>query len=208
MADRLATGIPALDRKLDGGLPRGGLSTLTAAPDSQSELLLSQLAIGQETAYISTERPASSVRTAMEDNGVNAADLTIYDVSCETPILDSIRYVREYVDQDLVVVDPVDVLEAAGHDQYREFLAELGNRMETTGGTAVLYGLVGGAIPAGRTLTTYMADVVLNLETTVEDESIRNRLTVPKFRGGAAFDESLRLELTERVGVDTSRDIA
>ena len=208
MGDRLATGIAALDRELEGGLPTGRVVLLTAPADSQAELLVSRIANGPDTAYLSSERPASSVRSAMETTDVSVDELTVYDVGTDTPILDSIRYLRESIDQELVVVDPVDALEGGGRDQYREFLVALGRQMDATDATALLYALDEPSTPTARTLTAYMADVVLNLETTVRDGTVYNRLTVPKYRGGAAFEESMRLELTERVGVDTSRDIA
>lgn len=206
--DRLGVGIPALDRELEGGFPRGSLVELTAASASQSELLLSRMATGRETAYLTTERPASAIRSSMRERGVGLEDLTIYDVGHETPVLDALQYVREQVDQELLIVDPVNPLEAADRDQYRRLLTTLARRMDATDGLALLYGIDGATVPDGRTVTTYMADVVLDLETTVEDGTVRNRLTVPKFRGGPAFTETMRLELTERVHVDTSRDIA
>jgi hypothetical protein len=53
-----------------------------------------------------------------------------------------------------------------------------------------------------------MADVVFSLDTRVSGESIENRLAVPKFRGGRALSETIKLELGDRVRIDTSRDIA
>lgn len=208
MSDRLGIGVQPLDRKLGGGLPTGSVVALTASPSSQSELLLSRLLAGHETAYLSTERTASAIRSALRARGVDLDALTIYDVGRETPVIDALQFVRERVDQELLIVDPVNRLEGGDEDQYREFLTALGRQVANTDATALLYGLSGPTIPEGRTLTTYMADVVVELETTVEDGTVENQLTVPKFRGGRAFEESMRLELTERVKVDTSRDIA
>lgn len=53
-----------------------------------------------------------------------------------------------------------------------------------------------------------MADVVFDLDTKIDGSEIVNRLAVPKFRGGRALDETIKLRLAERVSVDTSRDIA
>lgn len=208
MSGRLATGIPPLDRRLDGGLPTGRVGALFASPSSQAELLLSRLADGRETAYLSTERTASAVRTGLRDGDVDLDALTVYDVGRKTPVMDASRTVRERFDQELLVVDPVNRLERAGEDRYREFLTAVRRQVANAEATALLYGLAGPSTPEGRTRTTYEADVVLELETSVENGSVENRLTVPKFRGGRAFAESLCLELTERVRVDTSRDIA
>jgi DNA repair protein RadA/Sms len=50
--------------------------------------------------------------------------------------------------------------------------------------------------------------VIFDLRTTVTSAEIVNRLVVPKFRGGAALEEPLKLKLTDSVSIDTSRDIA
>jgi len=56
-------------------------------------------------------------------------------------------------------------------------------------------------------VTEQVADVIFDLRTTVTGTEM-NRLIVPKFRGGAALEEPLKLKLTDTVSVDTSRDIA
>ena len=53
-----------------------------------------------------------------------------------------------------------------------------------------------------------MADAVFDLETSVRGTDLVTRLSVPKFRGGSALTETIKLELTDTVAVDTSRDIA
>ncbi len=102
----------------------------------------------------------------------------------------------------------VDVLERCGSARYRNFLNELQTHMVNTGGVAVLHALDGRSVPDNRDLTEHMADVVFELRTGVKGSEIENRLAVPKFRGGAALDETIKLKLAERVTIDTSRDIA
>jgi hypothetical protein len=53
-----------------------------------------------------------------------------------------------------------------------------------------------------------MADIVFDLDTGVKGDRIENRLSIPKFRGGVAPNEVIKLELSEEVAIDTSRDIA
>jgi hypothetical protein len=47
-----------------------------------------------------------------------------------------------------------------------------------------------------------------NLNIEVNGDRIENRLAVPKFRGGRALTDIIKLELAESVSIDTSRDIA
>jgi hypothetical protein len=65
-----------------------------------------------------------------------------------------------------------------------------------------------GDAPTNRRYTEHMADVVFDLRTVVDGAEIENRLAVPKFRGGRAPEETIKLRLSEQVAVDTSRDIA
>ena len=53
-----------------------------------------------------------------------------------------------------------------------------------------------------------MADVVFGLRPAVGGAEIETRLAVPKFRGGSALEETIKLKMTEDVSIDTSRDIA
>jgi hypothetical protein len=53
-----------------------------------------------------------------------------------------------------------------------------------------------------------MADLILDLRTRINGTTLESHLAVPKFRGGRALSDTIKLELAERVRVDTSRDIA
>jgi hypothetical protein len=100
------------------------------------------------------------------------------------------------------------MLERVDGTRYRNFLNDLRNHMFNTGGVAVLHCLSSDHEPRLRTTTMHMADVVLDLATVVNGSDVETRLAVPKFRGGVALSETIKLELGERVRVDTSRDIA
>ena len=63
-------------------------------------------------------------------------------------------------------------------------------------------------MPSLRDTTEQFADVVFHLETDLSNDEVENRLSVPKFRGGRAPLESIKLDLVEEVTVDTTRDIA
>jgi len=50
--------------------------------------------------------------------------------------------------------------------------------------------------------------VVFDLDTEIRNAEVSNRLSIPKFRGGRAPADTIKLELAEEVSIDTSRDIA
>ncbi len=208
MNRRLPTGIDVLDRKLSGGIPAGSVVALTASPASQSELLLYELTVPRETLYLTTERSAAAVRDAIERTNAPAGTPEIEQIGGEAPLDQITRLMGTLPEGSTLIVDPVDALERREPARYRRFMNGLQTTMVNTGSIAVLHCLAGSEPPPRRDLTEYMADVVFSLDTTISGESIENRLAVPKFRGGRALGETIKLELAERVLIDTSRDIA
>ncbi|AUV81967.1 transcriptional regulator [Salinigranum rubrum] len=208
MSKRLPTGITVLDRQLDGGLPAGSIVFLGARPASQSELILYELTAARGTLYLTTARSVEAVRDALDRSSVQTGNPTVRDVDGDGPVDQAHRLIRGLPDEANLIIDIVDVLERVEPSRYRMFLNEVQTHMINTGGVTVLHGMKTDATPANRGLTEHMADIVFDLETNVKGSEIENRLAIPKFRGGRALDETIKLRLTEEVDVDTSRDIA
>ncbi|GGC56020.1 MULTISPECIES: RAD55 family ATPase [Haloferax] len=205
---RLATGIDVLDRQLGGGIPAGSIVLLAADPASQSELFLHELTTTRGTLWLTTIRSEQAVTDALERNPVPTGNPTVRDVGGDAPLDAASSLVRDLPEGANLVIDVVDVLERSEPPRYRRFLNDLQTHMVNTQGLTVLHGLKGETIPDNRDLTEHMADVVFDLDTKIDGSEIVNRLAVPKFRGGRALDETIKLRLAERVTVDTSRDIA
>ncbi|WP_255152362.1 RAD55 family ATPase [Halorarius halobius] len=198
---RLATGVDALDRKLGGGLPVGTVTALTADPASQSELFLYRLAATRETVYLSTVRPATGVEAAVD------GDVEAVRADGDAPLEHAREVVADLPEATNLVVDPMDVLEGCDPARYRAFLSELGRRAAATGSVVLLHCLCDERAPAGRRETLHLADVVFDLATDTEGDSVENRLAVPKFRGGESMTDVVKLDLTGDVAVDVSRNI-
>lgn len=208
MPPTLPTGIDVLDRLLDGGIPAGSIVAFVAAPASQSELLLYELTAARRTLYLSTVRSSAAVADAIERTPTRVGKPNLQTIDADAPIDQVRRLIRTLPERSTVIVDPIDPLEEAATARYRSFLNELQTQMVNTDSIAVLHGLDGRLVEDTRDITEYMADIMFKLETSVEGDRLENRLTVPKFRGGRALDEPIKLELRERVSIDTSRDIA
>ncbi len=208
MRKTLPTGIDVLDRMLGGGIPEGSVVILSAQPASQAELILYELTATRPTLYLSTRRTRAAVADAVESTKVRVGNPHIQDLGLDAPLDHANRAVRTLPEGATLIVDPIDPLEKAGENRYASFLNELQTHMTNTGGIAYLHAIDGRSVPDERDLTEYMADVVFRLDTTVTGDSLENRLAVPKFRGGPAMDEPIKLELRDQVSIDTSRDIA
>jgi KaiC/GvpD/RAD55 family RecA-like ATPase len=207
MADRLPTGITVLDRQLDGGIPAGSIILLRAEAASQSELFLYELTAARGTLYLTTVRTEQAVQDALSRCGATVGNPTVRDVSGDAPLDGANRLVHDLPESSNLIIDIVDELERQDRARYRTFFNNLQIHMMNTGGVAVLHALKGTDVP-NRSLSEHMADVVFDLQTNVDGTEVENKLAVPKFRGGAALDETIKLQLAEQVDIDTSRDIA
>jgi KaiC/GvpD/RAD55 family RecA-like ATPase len=208
MVERLRTGIEVLDRKLDGGIPAGSIVALTAAPASQAELFLYELTATRGTLYLSLNRTGDAVSSSIDRSLAKTGDPTVRDVAGEAPLDNATKLVSALPESSNLIIDPLDVLERQEAPRFRNFMNELQNHIYNTGSLALLHCLDGIDVPPMRDTTLHMADIVFDLDTRVNGDRIENRLTVPKFRGGVAIPDVVKLELAEEVAIDTSRDIA
>ena len=208
MTARLPTGIQILDRKLDGGIPAGSIVSICADPASQSELLLYELTAERGTLYLTTQRSDQAVQDALDRCSTRVGSPTIKEVGGDAPLDHANRLIRALPEGANLIIDPVDVLEHEGEARFRNFLNDLQTHMVNTGSLAFLHSLTGRNVSPQRDTTEYMSDVIFTLDTQFDGEKVENRLAVPKFRGGGALVDTIKLELTETVSIDTSRDIA
>lgn len=102
----------------------------------------------------------------------------------------------------------MDVLERAGRAEYTGFLNRLKERLVETGSITVCHCMKIDPVPPTRSTTLHVADAVFDLRSAVGATELETYLTVPKFRGRGAPTENIKLELSEWVSIDTSRDIA
>ena len=224
--DRRSTGLPALDRALGGGVPAGSLVALTADPASQSELVVRAFAAVHETRYLTTVRSADSVAHWLGESTTD--ELTTDEPTTDEPTTDkpTPTRIRELTARDdliasvcretrsvpsggAVVIDSVGPLEATAPPRYRSLLCSLDAAVMNAGGVGLIHALMTDEPRSRcRLLTEQVADVVIRLETTVTDTAVENRLAVPKARGVGALDAPIKLTVTDRIVVDTSRDIA
>jgi len=209
MVNRLRTGIDVLDRKLDGGIPEGSIVALTADPASQAELFLYELTATRGTLWLSLDRTANAVQASIEQTSAETGDPTVRHISGEAPLDNAGKLVSALPETSNLIVDPLDVLEAQEpHSRFRAFLNDLQTHIVNTGSVAILHCLDGRDVAPLRDTTEHFADVVFQLDTTVVGDEVENRLAVPKFRGGRAPSDVIKLDLVEQVSIDTSRDIA
>ncbi|WP_302080857.1 RAD55 family ATPase [Salinibaculum rarum] len=209
MTNRLRTGIDVLDRKLDGGIPAGSMVALTAHPASQAELFLYELTATRGTLWLSLDRTAEAVTMSMENTPAETGDPTVRHISGEAPLDNAGKLISALPETSNLIVDPLDVLESQEPpSRFRSFMNDLQNHIFNTDSLAILHCLDGRSVPPLRDTTEHFADVVFDLQTDATGDEVKNQLAIPKFRGGRAPSDIIKLDLVEEVSVDTSRDIA
>jgi KaiC/GvpD/RAD55 family RecA-like ATPase len=198
-----------LDRKLDGGIPAGSTVVLSADPASQAELFLYELTATRGTLWLSLDRTAEAVVDSIDNSSASTGDPTVRHVTGEAPLDNAGKLVSALPETSNLIVDPLDVLEAQEPpSRFRSFMNDLQNHIFNTDSLAILHCLDGRNVPPLRDTTEHFADVVFSLQTDVVGDQVENRLAIPKFRGGRAPADVIKLDLVEDVSIDTSRDIA
>jgi len=209
MENRLRTGIDVLDRKLNGGIPSGSIVALCANPASQAELFLYELTATRGTLYLSLDRSEEAVSDSIENSPSDTGDPTVRHIPGEAPLDNAGKLVSALPETSNLIIDPVNVLETQEPpSRFRNFMNDMQNHVFNTGSLAVMHCLTGHEVPRLRDATEHFADVVFNLDTYTEGDDVVNRLSIPKFRGGTAPSDVIKLDLDEEVSIDTSRDIA
>lgn len=214
VATRLTTGIDHLDSELEGGIPPGRMLSLVAPPETQSELLVKQMAIQRPTLYISTFRPEWEVKEELHDHLQKSDDPDLMDneVQVEYVSPDNLletpgKYVGNLQNGSNLIIDSINEFELEDRAQYVEFLNAVKEQLWDTGSVGLFYGIEEPVDPPARSLTLKRSDVVWQLERSVTNQDITTMLVISKFRGGKALTEPVKLVLTDEIQVDMSRDI-
>lgn len=212
---RLSTGIESLDRALGGGLPPGRILSYVAPPDTQSELLVKHLAAAHDCLYLSTLRPKWEVEEEVTDyvqktgvDGHERSSVRIEQLRPDSWLEDAREHIMGVADGSIVVIDSVNELEALEKGRYVRFVDDVKRTLWDTGSVGLFYGIDEASTPALRAVTLRRADLIWQLRRSVQPGEVQHLLVVTKFRGGRSLTEPVKLELTDEVRIDTSRDIA
>lgn len=208
MKERLSTGIDALDRRLDGGPRPGSLIALTAPPASQSGPLFHALMRERPTLYATTFRTEAAVRDEFDYLFDLDSDIVVEHVGIQKPVKGVHEALQAVDDRPRnVIIDTTNPLENARREQYVDFLNGLKGYLLDSGGLAMLHCTESDPSPALRDVTLTVADVVWQLDVVIQNNSVENQLTVPKFRTREVVDDVIKLDLGRNATVDTSRGL-
>lgn len=214
-ANHLTTGIEALDRHLGGGIPPGRIVTYIAPPDTQSELLLKRIAATHNCLYLSTLRPRWEVDEEVKDfvqkaqiDGRGNPSVRIEQLDPDAWMTSARDHVDRLEENSVVVIDSINELEELEKGRYVQFVDAVKRRLWDTGSVGLFYGIDEDPSPALRSVTLRRADLIWQIRRSVRPGEVEHLLVITKFRSGRSLTEPVKLELTDEVRIDTSRDIA
>lgn len=208
---RLTTGIDAIDRTLGGGFPPGSLVVLTSPPQAQVDPLLHASLHERPTHYFTTVRDTAAVQgeldRLLDEPEIRSLRAVGVDGGLDT-ILSDLATIGDGEDVIVSVLDPLE--DAVSLPTYVSFLNNLGQRLQESGGVAILHCLDTDDPPYNRNFTLAAADFVWQLRCRRQGRKLAYTLEIPKASGIELDNDErvLALNLGRTVSIDTSRDIA
>ena len=225
------TGIMLLDRRLDGGIPRGSFVCVYGEPIAMPEVFLYQFATVTKTYYFTTQRAAKFVRKDMERLNLDAGNVVFIDIYSQYYLNEYGQFVVEdrYRDKEIfdfvgdrlskileddadynIVVDSLSFFFNLDVEWgLKEWLI---NKLYTISKERgiVTYGyLIKGLHPSHVVKKVLdISDVVFDIDSERVGERLVSKFALPKIRGKRPITEYFRFYIEEGVQVDTSRDIA
>lgn len=228
---RLPTGIDLLDRNLNGGLPNGALVYFSANPKSMPEVFLYQLTAPRKTYYITTHRNPRYIMRNMEELDFDMEGIEFVDLHQEyyRNILPA-EPDRQAASKQLVqsIIGWLEDLHTKNETNFTiifdnfSFLVDLGVEKESmkhmldliydiiNNGSSICYLMMvkGMHHESMENHLQYWCDVIFDIDMERKGDKIINKLTLPKIRGMTPITEYINFKVTDRITIDTSRDIA
>lgn len=224
MNSKKSTGIQALDRRLDGGLPNGSVVLFRSSPKSMSEIFLYYFAAAQKAYYFATDRAPKYVKQNINGFGLNSDNISFIDIydqyrknvdsKRDETILayfsDELEKLRQ--DEDFVcIIDTYSFfLELdVDHGRIRELLDQIYEMSKETNSVSYLYVLKGAYEEKIVEVHSNTCDVIFDIESERVGECIYNRLLIPKIRGIFPVPtQFIKYQIIDGIQIDTSMYIA
>jgi KaiC/GvpD/RAD55 family RecA-like ATPase len=207
----LSTGVRAIDRTFDGGLPSGSLIALTSPPEAQAGPLVNAGVHVRPSLYFTTVRTEAAVRDELDRLLEEPRLQEVRNVGVDGALSEILNGLATIEHESDVIVDVLDPLEASvDQSSYVGFLNEFTDRLQATDSLGIVRCLEDGDPPRNRKLTLASADFVWQLRCQRQRDGLSYELQIPKASGIALDDDERRMDLNlgRTVSIDNSRDIA
>lgn len=220
-----------LDRSLNGGLPSGALVYFSANPKSMPEVFLYELSMPRKTYYITTHKNPGYIKRNMEELDFEMSGMEFVDIHKEyyKNILPSVadkqaaakklvKYVDDWLDSlnakkdgnFTIIFDSFSFLVDMGieKDLLKAMLDKVYDITNDNNGICYLMMVKGMHHESIENHIQYWCDVIFDIDLERKGDKIVNKLTLPRIRGTNPITDYIKFRVTDRITIDTSRDIA
>jgi KaiC/GvpD/RAD55 family RecA-like ATPase len=228
---RLPTGIDLLDRNLNGGLPDGALVYFSANPKSMPEVFLYELTTPRKTFYVTTHKNPKYIKRNMKELDFNPPGMEFLDrheeyyhkILASTPErLAAGKKLVQFIDgwveglmkkgekNFTIIFDSFSFLLELGIDvdSLKRLLDKIYDLINDTDSICYLMIVKGMHHESVENQIQYWCDVIFDIDLERKGDKIINKLTLPKIRGMNPIMDYIKFKVTDRISIDTSRDIA
>ncbi len=228
---RLSTGVDILDRSLNGGLPSGALVYFSANPKSMPEVFLYELSMPRKTYYITTHKSPRYIKRNMEELDFESSGMEFVNLHEEyyRRILPAsqdryeaakklVKYTNDWLDSFskskeenfTIIFDSFSFLIDLGVDidSIKHLLDKIYDIINDNNGICYLMIVKGMHHESVENHIQYWCDVIFDIDLERKGDKIINKLTLPRIRGMTPVTDYIKFRVTDRITIDTSRDIA
>jgi KaiC/GvpD/RAD55 family RecA-like ATPase len=224
----LITGLPTLDKELEGGLYPGTLVYLMADSMTMAEIFLYQFIQQRNSYYVNTERRSEYIITNLKKYGYDESKINFIDMHKKYyEISDKLvggGEIKDYMTIDFLVkqlksidakninliIDTITFFEhlEVKRNKLREMIDVIYDTTKKTEGLGFLYGLKGDKRSVIENEIINICDAVFDISLTKKSDKNITELTIPKARDRPIHGNVLKFKIEGGIIMDTSREIA
>lgn len=224
----LSTGLPTLDKELDGGLLPGSLVYLMADSMTMAEIFLYQFIQQRSSYYVNTERKTEYIINNLKQFGYDESKIKFIDVHekyydkgskllnggiiKDYMILDFLIKQLELIDAKEInlIIDTITFFEHLDvkRSKFKEMVDIIYDTIKRTEGLGFLYGLKVDKRSIIEDELINICDAVFDVSLTKKTDKSTTELTIPKARDRPIHGNVLKFKIEGGIIMDTSREIA
>lgn len=224
----LSTGLPTLDKELDGGLLQGSLVYLTADPMTMGEIFLYQFIQQRSSYYVNTERKPEYILNNLKKFGCGVSGIKFIDIHGkyyekagklldrgelrDYEVLDFYFKQLETIDAKEInlIVDTITFFQQleVKRSKFKELIDVIYDIMKRTEGLGFLYGIKGDSRSLIENEVINICDAVFDISLIRKADKTTTELTIPKARDRPIHGNVLKFKIEGGIIMDTSREIA